>query len=313
MTNDELLAGFLDRSLSEDGLLEFEARQTASPEFAQTVREMLAVESVLRTATPVIAIPTPFLREVENTVAERVISATSSKGILSGLSSIWTWIGAAALVAVGIGTYSLYRGPATSSQPMADPAGRKQQVIVATKIEDEPAVLPAPATTPARNEQVTAIVKQNDDRSEMKSATPVPEPIAVNKPPITTTASPVSLGVDNPASTLFNLKKDYNAAISTDNDVQGAQIALEIGRHLSSKMKDYDESERYLRLALIHARSVRVPQYEVDALGELGLLAKERGNMAEAAGLLKQAVSAGNASGIGTRKYSAALESLDGR
>ncbi len=305
MTNDELLAGFLDRSLSEDGLLEFEARQTASPEFAQTVREMLAVESVLRTATPVIAIPTAFLQDVENTVAERVISATSSKGILSGLSSIWTWIGGAALVAVGIGTYSLYRGPATSNQPMADPATRQQQVIVATKIEDEPAVLPEPSTT---SQPATAIVKQNDERPDMKSVTPTPEPIAVNKQP-----APVSLDAISPASTLENLKKDYNAAISADNDVQGAQIALEIGRHLSSRMKNYDESERYLRLALTHARGVRVPQYEVDALGELGLLAKERGNMTEAAGLLKQAVSTGNASGIGTKKYAAALESLDGR
>lgn len=309
MTNDELLAGFLDRSLSEDGLLEFEARQTASPEFAQTVREMLAVESVLRTATPVIAIPTAFLQDVENTVAERVISATSSKGILSGLSSIWTWIGGAALVAVGIGTYSLYRGPATSSQPMADPAVRQQQVIVETKVADEPAVLPAPATTQTTNEPVTATVKRNDERPEATSATSAPEQIATTRQP----APDVSLGATSPASTLENLKNDYNAAISADNDVRSAQIALEIGRHLSGKMKNYDESERYLRLALTHARGVRVPQYEVDALGELGLLAKERGNMTEAAGLLRQAVSTGNASGIGTKKYAAALESLDGR
>lgn len=312
MTNDELLAGFLDRSLSEDGLLEFEARQTVSPEFAQTVREMLAVESVLRTATPVIAIPTAFLQDVENTVAERVVSATSSRGILSGLSSIWTWIGGAALVAVGIGAYSLYHGPATSNQPMADPAIRQQQVVMATKVEDEPAVLPAPATT-TTNEPVTAIVKRNDERPDTKSATSTPEPITLGKQPAQRTASDVSFGTTNPASTLENLKSDYNAAISADNDVLSAQIALEIGRHLSVRMKNYDESERYLRLALTHARSVRVPEYEVDALGELGLLARERGNMTEAAGLLKQAVARGNASGLSTKKYSAALDNLDGR
>jgi len=308
MTNDELLAGFLDRSLSEDGLLEFEARQMASPEFAQTVREMLAVESVLRTATPVIAIPTAFLQDVENTVAERVVSATSSKGILSGLSSIWTWIGGAALVAIGIATYSLYRGPATSTQPMADPAIQQQQIVVA-KVEDEPTVLPTPATT--TSEPVTAIVKR-PERPGTEPVTSTPEQISDNRQPAPRTSS-VSLGADSPASTLENLKKDYNAALSADNDVQGAQIALEIGRHLSGKMKNYDESERYLRLALTHARGVRVPEYEVDALGELGLLARERGNMTEAAALLKQAVAKGNASGLNTKKYSAALDNLDGR
>lgn len=306
MTNDELLAGFLDRSLSEDGLLEFEARQTASPEFAQTVREMLAVESVLRTATPVIAIPTAFLRDVENTVAERVIATTSSKGILSGLSSIWTWIGGAALVAIGIGTYSLYRGPATSNQPMADPAIRQQQVIVA-KVEDEPTVLPATTT----NEPVMTVVKQNDERPDMKPTAPTPQQQIVDNG--RRLDPDLSLIVNNPASALENLKKDYNTALSADNDVQGAQIALEIGRHLSGKMKNYDESERYLRLALTHARNVRVPEYEMDALGELGLLARMRGDMTEAAGLLKQAVAIGNASGLNTKKYSAALENLDGR
>ena len=34
MTKDELLAGFLDRSLSEDQMLEFQARRSADPEFA---------------------------------------------------------------------------------------------------------------------------------------------------------------------------------------------------------------------------------------------------------------------------------------
>ena len=50
MTNEELLAGFLDRSLSEDQLVDLETRRAADPTFDRDVREMVAVEDVLLAA-----------------------------------------------------------------------------------------------------------------------------------------------------------------------------------------------------------------------------------------------------------------------
>ena len=48
MTNDELLAGFLDRSLNEDQLLEFESRKSAVSDFAQQADAMIRVGDARR-------------------------------------------------------------------------------------------------------------------------------------------------------------------------------------------------------------------------------------------------------------------------
>ena len=88
MTNEELMAGFLDRSLSEDELLELERRQEASPELARELRELVTVEGLLLTAAPIAMAPTDFLHSVENTVAAKVAagSSMSSAGIFSTMS-----------------------------------------------------------------------------------------------------------------------------------------------------------------------------------------------------------------------------------
>ena len=119
MTNDDtLLAGFLDRSLSEDQLLELEARKASSPEFAHQFSNMLTLEGMLAKAAPSIAVPAHFLNAVENSVAAKVlVGGATSGGFLSGLSSAWSWFGGAALALVTAGAVYYYTQPAP--QPVA--------------------------------------------------------------------------------------------------------------------------------------------------------------------------------------------------
>ena len=108
MTNQELLAGFLDRSLSEDQLLEFEQRQLESPEFAQEVREMLTVENLLTDSAPKVRLPLEFLAMVESSVAAQIIAGAATGGILGTLAKFgWGWIVGGTTAAV-VGGTALY-------------------------------------------------------------------------------------------------------------------------------------------------------------------------------------------------------------
>jgi tetratricopeptide (TPR) repeat protein len=77
--------------------------------------------------------------------------------------------------------------------------------------------------------------------------------------------------------------------MAQNNQTQCAQIARTLGSKLRT-MGVYDESKKYLQQSLSIARSMHLVQYEVSALGELGLLARDRGNTQEARMLLQDAV-----------------------
>lgn len=95
MNNDELLALYLDGTLSEGQRADFDRLLTTSPAFAEEVREILAIQDMLvepslgdeRTAT--------FLRTVEDNLANAVIAA----GAATTAGAIATAIGKTALSA----------------------------------------------------------------------------------------------------------------------------------------------------------------------------------------------------------------------
>lgn len=282
MTNQELLAGFLDRSLNEDQLLEFEQRQLDSPEFAQEVREMLTVEHLLTDSAPRVSFPIEFLSKVESSVAAQIIAGAATGGILGTLAKFgWGWIVGGTTAAV-VGGTALYVAATRSDD--VQPAPRPAKVISVPKTTTPPVIEQAPVAEP----------------------TPAPAPVVVrevSKVDVSVKATPTSSAVDQ-------LRADYETCSTANDRVRCAQIALQIGRKLRQTQRS-SEAETYLTSAVAHARAARLAQFEVDALGELGLVMAERGDVQQAASYFQKAIDRGQSARIVTTTWSTALENLN--
>lgn len=281
MTNQELLAGFLDRSLSEDQLLEFEQRQLESPEFAQEVREMLTVENLLTDSAPKVRLPLEFLAKVESSVAAQIIAGAATGGILGTLAKFgWGWI-AGGTTAVVVGGTALYVAATRTDDVQPDP--RPTRIMSAPKTVTPPVVQQPEAAAPSA---------------------PTPATIReVSKVDVSVKATPTNSALDQ-------LRADYETCSSANDRVRCAQIALQIGRKLRQTQRS-SEAETYLTAAVTHARAARLAQFEVDALGELGLVLAERGDVQQAAVYLQKAIDRGQSARIVTTTWSTALENLN--
>lgn len=281
MTNQELLAGFLDRSLSEDQLLEFEQRQLESPEFAQEVREMLTVENLLTDSAPKVRLPLEFLAMVESSVAAQIIAGAATGGILGTLAKFgWGWIVGGTTAAV-VGGTALYVAATRTDNVQPDP--RPARTTSAPKTLAPPDVPQAEAVAPAAAVPVT--IRE------------------VSKVDVSIKATPTNSALDQ-------LRADYETCSTTNDRVRCAQIALQIGRKLRQTQRS-SEAETYLTSAVNHARAARLTQFEVDALGELGLVMAERGDVQQAAVYLQKAIDRGQSARIVTTTWSTALENLN--
>jgi len=302
MTNDELLSGFLDRSLSEDSLLEFEARQQASPAFAREVQEMLAVETALATVTPIAAIPTGFLQRVEDAVAGKVATgASASTGILGGLSTTWTWVGTAALVALGTAATVYLTSPShdESHDSVALPSVARSETSVARPSVALPSV--------ARSE--TSVARPSVARPSVARPS-VARPSVALPSFLHSDSREAQLDINNQSSVIASLRKDLDRCMAQNNRMECALIARTLGAKLRTG-GSFDESRVYLQQSLDIARSMHLVQYEVGALGELGLLARDRGNTAEARTLLQQAITkAASVDAASAAQYEKALTDL---
>jgi hypothetical protein len=281
MTNQELLAGFLDRSLSEDQLLEFEQRQLESPEFAQEVREMLTVENLLTDSAPKVRLPLEFLARVESSVAAQIIAGAATGGILGTLAKFgWGWIVGGTTAAV-VGGTALYVAATRTDNVQPDP--RPARTTSAPKTLAPPDVPQAETVVPSAPAPVT--IRE------------------VSKVDVSIKATPTNSALDQ-------LRADYETCSTTNDRVRCAQIALQIGRKLRQTQRS-SEAETYLTSAVNHARAARLTQFEVDALGELGLVMAERGDVQQAAVYLQKAIDRGQSARIVTTTWSTALENLN--
>jgi hypothetical protein len=281
MTNQELLSGFLDRSLSEDQLLEFEKRQQESPEFAQEVREMLTVEGLLTESAPRVRYPIEFLASVESSVAAKVVAGAAAAGILGTLTkSVWAWIASGAAVAVtGGAIYYASQQAAPEPMPASAPLAPTRTV--------------APESTP--------------------TPTPAPEPPAhVESEPVAV-KNVTSVDVDAKATTtnsvVEQLRSDYESCAAGKDPVRCSQLALQLGRKYRQIGQGAD-AQKFLLAAVENARTARLVQFEVDALGELGLLAKSRSNLSEARSFFERAVERATSARLATTKWQSELDQL---
>ncbi|MCX6140533.1 MAG: tetratricopeptide repeat protein [Candidatus Kapabacteria bacterium] len=298
MTNQELLAGFLDRSLSEEELLEFEAQQTASPEFASEVREMLKVEELLTVSTPRVRYPVEFLASVETAVAVKVAAGATAAGLFAVLAhNVWTWVagGTAAVVIGGGALYLATNKDVESAKPKPSPMSITTAPAVATPA---PSIPTSVAETPA---MVTRRVSQ-------------PHPVTI-APANTTTNSRELLNatVTDPSDgATKQLKAEYEKCKGSNEHVRCAQLALQIGIKLR-KDEQGTEARHYLEAAVTHARALKLAEYEMDANGELGLLAKSEGDEQRAASAFRRAVEIGQNNQKNAGRWNSELENLERR
>lgn len=277
MTNQELLSGFLDRSLSEDQLLEFEQRQLESPEFAQEVREMLTVEDLLTDSAPRVRYPIEFLASVESSVAAKVVAGAAAAGILGTLTkSVWTWIASGAAVAVTGGAiyYATQQAPESAPAPVRVTATSASSAAPSAQPVDVPA-----------------------------EPTPVPLPIKE------VTRVDVDAKATTTNSVLDQLRADYESCALGKDPVRCSQLALQLGRKYR-QVGQGAEAQRYLQAAVDNARSARLAQFEIDALGELGLLAKSRGNLADAKNYFERAIERAGSARLTSPRWQNELDQL---
>ena len=287
MTNDELLAGFLDRSLSEDELLELETRRAADPVFNNDVRQMLTVEGVLKTSAPAVVIPTDFLARVEDTVAAKVSSAAAPAA--AGVAASFKIVGAA-LVAV-TATVGIYLATQQRSEPAPATAPSTKSNTAAPATPEQTAVAPA-------------VAKQSNAQPKAIAAAP-----SLDEQP----SSPGSANAYASASTpmIERLLRQYDGCKSNNESVRCAQLALNIAGQYR-KLGEYTPATVYSTDALTFARTLHVVQYEVEALGMLGRINIDRGNLPAARNYLRSAIDAGSSvDGISVDSYRQLLGTIE--
>jgi hypothetical protein len=298
MTNEELMAGFLDRSLSEDELLELERRQEASPELARELRELVTVEGLLLTAAPIAMAPIDFLHNVENTVAAKVAAGSSmtSAGIFSTMSVSWGWVAAAATAIIGT-TAAVMMINSTNDQQT--PAAIEQRIDV----NSAPSVSnPAPTTlVPESTPEV---------RVEPRSQTMAADAAESVVTPPATPRDGVGLGTaENPSPTLAKLISEYEACRNSNDMTRCIQLGISIGDK-ARKEHLYGMGEQYLQDALDAATQKHIVEYQVRALGNLGLLARDKGEVGVAKDMLTKAVTLGQQNNLDVYRWSDHLNAL---
>jgi len=287
MTNEELLAGFLDRSLSEDQLVELESLRAVDPAFDQDVRELVAVEDVLLAAAPVTVIPTDFLAHVEDTIAATV--ATDASATTAGVSSAMKTFGVAiAAVGTAVGIYVATQ----RTEPFA--ALPSQPVAVAPVTTTSPSSAPTVESVqamPVSASRSTPIASRVDE-----------QPSADGSANAYASAS---------TSLVDRLLAQYASCKQQNDNMRCTQLALNIGSQYR-KQGEYQMATTYFNEALASARSLRVVQYEVEALGNIGLLNLDRGNTTVAATYLRSAIERANGiDGANVDAYRRALSGLE--
>jgi hypothetical protein len=132
-----------------------------------------------------------------------------------------------------------------------------------------------------------------------------PEPVAVKN----VTRVDVDAKATATNSVVDQLRADYESCAIGKDPVRCSQLALQLGRKYR-QVGQGTEAQRFLQAAVENARAARLAQFEVDALGELGLLAKSRSNLSEARGFFERAVERATSARLTTTKWQTELEQL---
>jgi Tfp pilus assembly protein PilF len=112
-----------------------------------------------------------------------------------------------------------------------------------------------------------------------------------------------------PDPVVKQLVAEYDLCNASNDHVRCAQYALLLGRRFRSDGNTND-ARQYLESAVRHAQTVRLVDYEMDAHGELGLLAKSRADVESASRSFERAIEIGRIHKRSIVRWTQELESL---
>lgn len=298
MTTDELIAKLLDGTLSANEQLHLNSLMASSPELAEEVHSLTTIEQLLRSQ------PQPLITEESeaflHTVENRIATAVSSqrKATVIGTKAA-AWLVAIPL-AVLLGGMSI-----SLLQPSATQTNETQRVEAtppALQIE-VPVSFHAPVSTPTSqsNNQVSTAqqteIKSQRHSTEQQEANTNELFASANEQPATNSETAHAdiqgnANIANQQNTnnyIESYRKQFEQFLQDGNRAQAAITAKTIGV-LHRQSGNTTEAQHFLLLALKLSREVHLVEYEAEALGELGLTAKAKGNADEARTYLRSCV-----------------------
>jgi tetratricopeptide (TPR) repeat protein len=282
MTNEELLAKYLENSLTDTESAEFQKLLNSSPEFARDVRELSKIEGFLTAGAITAAVPEDFLAGVENHVAEKIhhdkyhgpASGNAFNKILSGF-----WI-VPLLFLLGVGGYFLLRNSDEKVQPQQE----NPAVVLQEQSAQTPEIQPQPETPVAHSElpqpkAENPAITQNDEITQQ-------QPVA-NPDKMTASATKEKNNAQTAAfeKTQENLLK----ARAAGQKAQEAALLKQLGI-LSAKNGNTHEAKTYFNDGINLARTLRLTELEAESLGELGMVFKNEGDKGAAVDNFKKAI-----------------------
>jgi tetratricopeptide (TPR) repeat protein len=154
----------------------------------------------------------------------------------------------------------------------------------------------------------------------VERAKPV-EPIAQTPAAEATTAEKVPQKITNVSkvdvdakttstnSVVDQLRSEYESCANGKDPVRCSQLALQLGRKYR-QLGQAAEATTFLQTAVDNARTARLAQFEIDALGELGLLSQSQGNPVTAKRFYSQAVERATSAHLSGAKWQAELDRM---
>lgn len=291
MTHEELLAGYLDNSLTESEKAEFEGLLKTSPEFARDAQELLKIEEFLKEGTAITSpIPEDFLAGVENRVAGRIhherYHAEGPNVFNKILSALWI---VPIILILGTGAYFLLRSP--EKQPA------KEQEVVLKDNGNSTVRAPEQQVQP----EAPASVRQPGSAPEQQ--------MPVESEPQGTIRTPAEMQVnverqksDSEEKALENTRQKLSQARAEGKKATEAALLKQMGM-LAFKTGNISEAKNYLHEAIALSHSLRLTQLEAETSGELGIVLKREGNLTDAKEYFTKAIELLKASGQNAERW----------
>ncbi|HYF03280.1 MAG TPA: tetratricopeptide repeat protein [Patescibacteria group bacterium] len=284
MTNEELLAKYLEDSLSRGERAEFDRLVSSSPEFARDVQELSKIEGLLKSNPGLSAVPASddFLASVENLVTDKIhhdkhhssSTATTFSKILSGM-----WI-VPILMLIGIGAFFLLRNTDTQvpqQPPVADQPVIPQQQPMIPQQQPQPEI-----------QSETSIPEPSANQSSIPQIQSEPQQPAQVRTPDQVEAT-VSSTQSNDRALYDKTLEKLGTAREKGNRATEAALLKQMGI-LALRLGNIQEAKMYQRDAIALARSLKLVELEGEAMGEIGLVYKKEGDLGSALDGFKKAI-----------------------
>ncbi len=290
MTTDELIAKLLDGTLTAGEHSQMQAMIAASPELAEEIRQLRAIEDMLaHPHNEQVHDTAPFLHSVEDKIAASLV-ATGGAASAVRMGNLPRALFTPVLVLIGsIGVFFAVRPSTDTHEPLS----------AATRNELPPSFempVPAVASHKATSGSGSAARPASTNAPSAASAIEDQQP---STPPVAAATTPTD---DDASATIYSPPVSLATRTSIEQNQEAFDKAMSSGDKLKALVPSYrlgvlyrragdSRAMPFLATALAISREKNQQQYEAMSLGELGLLAREKGNIDAANSYLRDCIS----------------------